>query len=60
MRCKWCGDIVELGEPTPEQIEHENQCPWQKTKKPYEVYEQCWGKEKTEIYKQMRKDSGYP
>jgi len=60
MRCKWCGDIIELGEPTPEQIEHENQCPWKKTHKAYEAYEFCWGKEKTKIYKQMRKESGYP
>ena len=56
MRCKWCGDIIELGPPTKEQLEHENNCPWQEHKKAYEVYEFCWGKEKAEAYKKMREE----
>jgi len=56
MRCKWCADIIDLGEPTQEQLDHENQCPWKKNHKPYEAYELCFGKEKAEAYKKMREE----
>ncbi len=56
MRCKWCDDIIDMGPPTKKQLKIEDECPWKKTKKPYEASEFVWGKKHAKAYKKMREE----
>ncbi len=56
MRCRWCNDILEMGEPTKEQLKLEDECPWKKNHKPWQICEEINGKEYAKAYKKMTED----
>ncbi len=53
LRCKWCNDILDLGEPTKEQLKLEAECPWKENHKEYEILAEWKGQEYADAYKEM-------